>query len=249
MRLWPAIMRSLLRRLFSADQRIRLRTRLRGFKDFIRRVRFAQELQDYPGWPVVLELRQNILPSEYQQQKLHNLRQAARVLDGLMINPGEVFSFWHLVGPADAAHGFLSSRTILAGRIAQAEGGGLCQLSGILYEAALRTGCEVAERHNHSVDIYQEKERITPLGLDAAVVYPLKDLRFRNTTAAPLAISLQITEHNLQLTVRSLEKIDLAEITISRADEQSGKARLAEVLIRQGRRVHAVRNVYRLPGG
>jgi len=58
-------------------------------------------------------------------------------------------------------------------------GGGLCQLSGIIYHAVLEAGLEILERHPHSLDIYTATTRYTPLGSDAAVVYGHKDLRFK----------------------------------------------------------------------
>lgn len=208
--------------------------------------RFARRAEQPTGWPTVLQLSQKIMPSEYLGQKIHNLRLAAARLEYTLVNEGEYFSFWRLVGPADAAHGFLISRTIIGGRIAEAEGGGLCQLSGIIYEAALRTGCEIIERHHHSVDIYRESERYAPLGLDAAVAFPTKDLRFRNTTGVPFQITLHVTDSELKIKLHAQKKPDFCDIELHRSDDYSSNTRTAELIRRHGRRVTRITSKYKI---
>lgn len=242
------MLRSLLRRLVPQRQRTLLRASLRCLSDSLVQRRFARRAGQPSGWPTVLQISQQIMPSEYLRQKVHNLRLAAGMLERTVVNEGEYFSFWRLVGPADAAHGFLISRSIMAGRVAEAEGGGLCQLSGLLYEAALRTGCEIIERHHHSVDIYRESERFTPLGLDAAVVFPNKDLRFRNTTGMPFEISLHVTDSELQIKLLAQEKPDMCEIEIYRSDDHSSNTRTTELIQRQGRRLTSITSKYKIFG-
>ena len=85
-----------------------------------------------------------------QQGKVQNLRVAARALEGLVLPAGAVFSFWRQVGPPIRPRGYVSGRMLQQGCMVPAIGGGLCQLSNALYDAALQAGCRIVERHPHS---------------------------------------------------------------------------------------------------
>ena len=117
----------------------------------------------------VVEIVQEIKGTAFLEGKLANITLGAARLDGVVIEPGETFSFWSLVGMPSAASGFAVGRSIRSGLVGGEIGGGLCQVSGIAYEAGLRAGLTVVERHPHSRDLYAESERFTPLGLDATV--------------------------------------------------------------------------------
>jgi len=71
-------------------------------------------------------------------------------------------------------------------------GGGLCQLSGLLYHLALTGGIGIVERHPHSTDLYTDATRYTPLGADATTAYGYKDLRFKNTLDIPFCFRVRI---------------------------------------------------------
>jgi hypothetical protein len=120
----------------------------------------------------------DVRPEErlYELGKIENLRQAARRLDGICVPAGQVFSFWRQLGPATASRGFVIGRMLQEGCLVPAVGGGLCQLSNALFDAALQSGCEIVECHRHS--------RLVPgsaaaLGRDATVAWNYVDLRFR----------------------------------------------------------------------
>lgn len=68
-----------------------------------------------------------------------------------------------------------NGRNLVAGKIQGNYGGGLCQVSGLLYYIALATGLEILERHAHSIDIYAEEDRFAPLGADDTVVFGYKN--------------------------------------------------------------------------
>jgi hypothetical protein len=123
-----------------------------------------------------------------QMGKVQNLRLAARALDGLSIRAGATFSFWRQVGPPSPWRGFVSGRMLQQGCMVPVVGGGLCQLSNALYEAALQAGCEIVERHAHS--------RIVPgsaaaVGRDATVAWNYVDLRFRSDRDLRLTARLE----------------------------------------------------------
>ena len=171
--------------------RVQLRVWWRKFQDWRRGTSFAiaRTLRLQP----VIVHPQRIMPSKTYAEKEHNLRLAAERISRLVLMPGEVFSFWWAVGPPTAKQGYRSSRSLVNGKLVPTEGGGLCQLSGLLYQLALQAGLEIKERHAHSIDIYTDETRFTPLGSDATVVYVLRDLRFRNPHPVPIQFACEFS--------------------------------------------------------
>jgi vancomycin resistance protein VanW len=148
-------------------------------------------------WPVQLRERQPIRPGALTENKVHNLGLAIAAMQDLAIEPGQLLSFWRLVGPPTLRAGFREGRALAGGRLSTSVGGGLCQLSGAIYSLALRAGLQIAERHAHSIDIYDEQSRYTPLGADATVSYPSLDLRVGNTLAQPLCLRFELRPDEL----------------------------------------------------
>jgi hypothetical protein len=145
---------------------------------------------------VITPLWSDANPAEraWQLGKVENLRLACRALDGRMIPAGTVFSFWRHVGPPFAARGFVRGRMLQQGCMVPAVGGGLCQVSNALYDAALQAGCHIVERHPHS--------RIVPgsaaaWGRDATVAWNYVDLRFR--ADQDLRLDARLTRDGLQV--------------------------------------------------
>src|SRR5216110_1269874 len=126
------------------------------------------------------------------ENKMLNLALVQSRLDGVTLRRGELFSFWRLVGQPDEAHGFKVASNFIDGRVAFAEGGGICQLTSALYNAALLAGLDILERHAHSIDAYGST-RYVPLGRDATVVHGYKDLQFRNATAIPMTLRIRLS--------------------------------------------------------
>ena len=125
------------------------------------------------------------------ENKLHNLQLAVSRMQGLVLQPGEIFSFWGLVGRPDEKKGYKEGATFIRRKVSSATGGGLCQLSGLLHNLALLAGCPILERHAHSIDAYGEG-RYIPLGRDATVAYPSADLCFQNAHPFPLLLKVEI---------------------------------------------------------
>jgi vancomycin resistance protein VanW len=142
--------------------------------------------------PVRLTLEQPIPPTDHVAAKLHNLALARQRISDLLIAPGEIVSFWHLVGRPNRKRGFRAGRSLLGGELRTDYGGGLCQLSGALYHLSLLAGLRVLERHPHSVDIYDDATRQTPLGADATVAFGFKDLRIKNTLPDPFCFRIEL---------------------------------------------------------
>jgi VanW like protein/Glycosyl transferases group 1 len=112
--------------------------------------------------------------------KVHNLRLAIKRLDNLEIPAGETFSFWKHVGRANRLKGYVEGRELREGCIIPNVGGGLCQLSNALYDAALRSNFEIVERHAHTQIVAGS---LAEQGRDATVFWNYVDLRFKSTTA------------------------------------------------------------------
>lgn len=120
---------------------------------------------------------------ERMRDRTYNLRQAASRLDGAVVLPGEVFDFNDVVGPRDEAHGYRVAPVIAQGELVDGLGGGTCQISGTLHGAVFFAGLDIVERYPHSRPSYYIK-----LGLDATVVYPTINFRFRNPFNFPIVL-------------------------------------------------------------
>lgn len=140
------------------------------------------KIEDKNRITTVQEIKTGIL----FENKQHNIKLASEKIEQIIIKPNETFSFWKIVNRPSKANNFKVGRNIIQGKISKEYGGGICQLSSIIYHTVIKADLEIIERFNHSVDIYKENERFTPLGADATVVYGYKDLRFKNTTNTPI---------------------------------------------------------------
>jgi vancomycin resistance protein VanW len=181
----------------------------RRLSDRIRRVPFAATVAASP-LPVtlarhasVLRRRLRDLDPRLQETKIVNLRLAAAAMDGLLIRPGETFSFWNRVGPPTAARGFAEGLILRGGRITAGIGGGLCQLSNLLYWMALHTPLEVVEQHHHGFDPFPDAGRVLPFGSGATIFWNYGDLRLANPTDQALQLCARVGTTRLHGAVRS----------------------------------------------
>jgi vancomycin resistance protein YoaR len=117
------------------------------------------------------------------KERTYNLRLAASKLDGTVVMPGQTFDFNGTVGPRDEAHGYRVAPVIAQGEVVDGLGGGTCQISGTLHGAAFFAGLPMVERYPHSRPSYYIK-----LGLDATVVYPTINFRFKNSFDTPIVL-------------------------------------------------------------
>jgi vancomycin resistance protein VanW len=188
----------LLRSWIPSSVKLQVRIWRRNVRDLQRGIFFQIKHAHRPApFAHTLSLSQKILSTETLEAKCHNLHLATQKMHLLVIESCDVFSFWKIVGKPDAQNGFQKSRNLIQGRLATDYGGGLCQLSGIIYHLALMADLEIIERHPHSIDLYHQAERYSPLGADATVVYGYKDLRIRNPFSFPIQFSFEMTESSL----------------------------------------------------
>lgn len=142
-----------------------------------------------------------------QRNKITSLRTAASLIDGVIINPGEVFSFWRLVGNPVRRRGFLPGLQLSFGELVSMVGGGLCQFSNLLHWMVLQTPLEVTERHRHSFDPFPDYRRTVPFGTGATVFYNYLDLMFVNNTPWRFQIKVWVDEQYLQGEIRCGKKL------------------------------------------
>ncbi|NSW91765.1 MAG: VanW family protein [Firmicutes bacterium] len=129
--------------------------------------------------------------SQYNIDRNENLRLALECVNGIMLAPGDIFSFDKTLGERTEEKGYKSAKIFSGGKIIESIGGGICQVSSTLYNAVLRADLEVVERHNHSFVV-----SYIPAGLDAAVAYNVIDFKFKNSSRWPIKIEGKITNSN-----------------------------------------------------
>lgn len=141
-----------------------------------------------------------------QENKVFNLSLAVPSVNGVLIHPGEIFSFWNLVGNTTLAKGYKTGLAIKMGRPSQDVGGGMCQFTNLIHWMVLHTPLTIIERHQHDqLDLFPDFKRKVPFGLGTSIVYNYFDYQFKNNTTATYQILICLTEENLCGEIRSNE--------------------------------------------
>lgn len=130
--------------------------------------------------------------------RLTNVRVGAARYNGVLLKPGEVFSFGKLLGPVGAEQGYKKSLIILEDREVEDYGGGLCQVSSTAFRAALMAGLPILERTNHAFAISYYTAPYGVPGVDATIYYPPVDFKFRNDTDAHILIQTEMVGTTLK---------------------------------------------------
>jgi vancomycin resistance protein YoaR len=124
--------------------------------------------------------------------RIHNVQLVAHLVDDKLIAPGATFSFNSTTGERNAAKGFLEAPVIVNGEVTTGLGGGVCQVSTTVFNAAFEAGLKITERTNHALYISHY-----PQGRDATVNYPDTDLKFVNDTARWLLLRTFVSSSSL----------------------------------------------------
>ena len=117
-----------------------------------------------------------------QYNKVENLKLAVKNLNGIIIKPGEKFSFWYLVGCPTKKKGYLDGMLLSEGEALSGIGGGLCQIANLIHWLCLHSPLTVTERHHHSYDPFPDSGRVVPFGSGASAFYNYIDYQFKNET-------------------------------------------------------------------
>ncbi len=142
----------------------------------------------------ITEARTNA--SNSNRNRLTNIRLALDTLNGVCIRPGETFSFNSVVGQRTTERGYKSAGAFVDGMVSEEVGGGICQVSTTLFNAAVKSNLEIVERQPHSRPVgYVDK------GKDAAVSWPSQDFKFTNNTDYPVYIVTNMGEDDKRCVV------------------------------------------------
>lgn len=131
----------------------------------------------------------------------HNIMAAAQTIHNMIIKPDHIFDYNEVMVKAKRMYGFKEAPIIVKGKLIPGIGGGICQVSSTLYNAALRTGLEIIERRNHSLPV-----SYLPIGLDATFAQGYINFKFKNTTGKSLLI--RTTTKNDRLIVKFFGTMD-----------------------------------------
>lgn len=131
--------------------------------------------------------------------RIHNVNLAAAKIHGLLIKPGDTFSFNDALGDVSAATGFQSAYVIKEGRTVLGDGGGVCQVSTTLFRAALAAGLPIIERRAHAYRVAYYEQGGYKAGLDATVFAPSVDLKIKNDTPGYILIQAKTDTKNMTL--------------------------------------------------
>ena len=134
---------------------------------------------------------------ELQYNKITNLRIAAGRINGIVLYPGEAFSYWKLIGRPTKKKGYLKGIVLESGNVGEGIGGGLCQLSNLIYWMSLHTELDIVERHRHSYDVFPDSGRTQPFGSGATCFYNYVDLMIKNNTNSIYRLCLNVGDTEL----------------------------------------------------
>lgn len=173
---------------------------------------------------------QEIKQGQFFENKFHNIQHASKKIESIIIEPQEIFSFWKIIGNTTVKNNYKVGRNIVNGKITEQIGGGICQLSSIIYLTALKANLKIIERHNHSVDIYNEADRFTPLGADSTVVYGYKDLRIKNNLKYPIQFKFEFNNNFITCKLVAQTEIISFEIEFLREYQINGIVKVKTII-------------------
>lgn len=171
-----------------------------------------------------------------QHDRARNIEIAASHLDGVVLGPGETFSFNRAVGDRSEESGFRKAFEIKQGEMVEGVGGGTCQVASTLHAAAFFGGLDVLHRIGHS-----RPSAYIPMGLDATVVFPSVDLRLRNPHPFPVVLHAKVDDLTLRVEVLGARRLGAvsfgreitSEIPFARRVVEDPELRGSHVVLRQ----------------
>lgn len=144
-----------------------------------------------------------------QDNKAINLNLSAPRISGVITRPGEIFSFWKLVGPCAAKKGYKEGLTIRSGRPSIGVGGGLCQFTNLIHWLVLHTPMQIIEHHHHyGMDLFPDYGRQIPFGTGTSILYNYLDYRFKNTTDITFQLITDTSEEHLNGEIRASKPLE-----------------------------------------
>lgn len=133
--------------------------------------------------------------------RIKNIKRASLALNGILVAPGETFSFDEAVGEISEQTGYDYAYIIKEGRTVLGTGGGVCQVSTTIFRAALNAGLPIIKRVAHAYRVHFYEEGGSPVGLDATVYPPTVDFQFKNDTPAHILVASEVEEDSLNFRI------------------------------------------------
>jgi len=146
--------------------------------------------------------------------RVYNVNLAASRINGVLIPPGEEFSFNKSVGEISRETGYQSAYIISGGRTVLGDGGGVCQVSTTVFRAALDAGLPITERKAHAYRVGYYEQDSKP-GIDATVYNPTADLKFKNDTGAHILVQTSVDTKSLKMRVDIFGAKDGRKVTLT----------------------------------
>lgn len=177
---------------------------LRHIKDIFSNNKFSSE-KKLESLPITIYKHNSLIRRklgnvnmQLQENKAQNLSLAAPKINGILIKPGETFSFWHLVKRCLEKDGYKEGLTIAKGAPSSGIGGGMCQLTNLIHWMILHSDMEITEHHHHDqIDLFPDYKRVIPFGTGTSIVYNYLDYRFKNTTNLTYQLTIYVTDEYL----------------------------------------------------
>lgn len=172
---------------------------------------------------------------ETQHNKSTNIAIAGRNINGVILHPGEKFSFWRVVGRTTKKKGYKEGRVIERGGLTVGLGGGLCNLGNVMHLLVLHSPLDVTEVHFHSDALAPDHGKRVPMSSGTSVSYNNIDFQFQNNTDQDFQILVKVENDTLYAELRSEKDIPYSyEIT-----EEDHRFR------KEGNRYFRVSKIYR----
>ncbi|MBE6651724.1 MAG: vancomycin resistance protein [Ruminococcaceae bacterium] len=181
----------------------------RHLKNFFGKDKFAKKKLDTTLPSIVSEHHSGMIKRApgvdltQQENKVVNIGIAGEKINGMIIKPGEVFSFWKTVGKISKRKGYKEGRIIKKNKLVAGIGGGLCNLGNTIHLLILHSPLEVTEFHKHSDALAPDEGKRVPFSAGTSVCYNYIDFRFKNTTDRNVQLLISCEGETLHAELRS----------------------------------------------
>ena len=181
----------------------------RHVKDLLGKENFAKTFQKEKLPNIVFSYSSNMIKRapgvdlRLQENKAVNIDLACKKINGILIRPGEVFSFWKTVGKTTKRKGYKDGRVIIKNKLTPGVGGGLCNLGNTIHLLVLHSPLKVTEFHSHSDALAPDHGKRIPLSAGTSVSYNNVDFRFKNDSDQNVQLLLWCEGETLRAELRS----------------------------------------------
>jgi len=173
---------------------------------------------------------------KYQINKVDNLKLVASTINKVVIKPNEIFSFWMLAKDAEKNGKYKKGLAMVNNKIVPVEGGGLCQISNLLFWIFLHTPLTVIERHPHSAETMPQPNSNKPEGVDATIAEGWLDLKVKNETQETFQLLIEFDDEFIYVTILS----DMLQEVVYSAESRNLK------YTKENQKIYRYNEIYKL---